>query len=643
MFKHACFPAPWALVCGFACWTVLGADAPVTLDKIGIQYAGTAYTGPEYIPHDVGTEFVTPSGQDSGGLSVSPGGQISGTLDSGSAGKTLKFSVCAAPAGSTDCKQAVTTYEIVINVQNRLKMPGGSNLIEIQPAQYIGSSYNGPLYVGGQITGDLKFRVLAASDDSAGVSIDENGMLSGAIRPVTPGLKPIKACIVARADTSADPRCVREAVLVLNVQSRPRFDAAMLAVSGGGTPGDAGSAGKVEVRDDVVPGQTQIYGNGTPTKAGGTVETRIYPRVNGRPVTVQDDKGAPQPFAKTDGNGQWFVTLSKPVVAGDQLLVVEQPFDTSAQKPGIPDSTLVPVVDPLDLGRIRYYFTAGVVLSNSRDFALQSSSTQAGLFLGLDVDRAWLVSNRRGWNKVGINTFFDARLTSVATQATDTTGQQNAGAGTTTPDNLTSFVRSQKAASLLAGTYVPLTTAHWKRGAEAYSFFVAPLAKAGFTTLADDQAPVAGTTTSLPLTGHFFTSYSYGARLGVFRNFLKNENDFDTNASPELVSYVDVTTGKFGNFEAFRDLTLEANPKAPSDPPHMFYRVRPWRYSFEGLLKIPHSVFVIGFNANIGRGAFAADKVNGITRPFSSPRDDLRFLFGARFDFSRFMQAIPKL
>jgi hypothetical protein len=634
-----------SLICGLAGRTALCADPPIVLDKIPIQYAGTSYTGPEYIPHDVGTDFVTPSGQDSGGLSVSASGQISGTLAAGLAGKTLKFDVCVVPTGSTDCAtQAVATYEIVIRVQNRLRMAGGSNVMEILPAQYIGSSYNGPLYVGGQITGDLKFKVVNASDDTAGISIDENGKLSGNISPVTPGLKPIKACVIAKADTSADPKCVREAVLVLSVQSRPRFEVMMVASSGSGGGGSGtgvgsvhvttGGTGQLEIRDEVEPGQTQFYGNGTPTKAGGTVENRIYPRVNDRPVTIQDASGAPQPFTTTDAKGQWFLTLTKPVLSGDQLQIDQQSFDTSTQTPGTPVSTSTPVVDPLDLGRVRYYFTSGVVLSNSRDFALQSSSTQAGLFLGLDADRAWIVPKKPGLWNLGINTYFDARLTSVATQSMDSTMM--------TRDNLASFISSKKAASLLAGTYIPITTALWKRGTATYSFFVAPLAKAGFTTLADDPANMTGTTTTV--TERFFTSYAYGARLGVFRNFMKDRHHFDTNTSPELVSYVDVATGKFGNFEAMRDLTIE---DGKTETPHRFYRVRPWRYSFEGLLKIPHSVFVIGFSANIGMGAYRADKVidKGIPvlRPFTSPRDDLRFLFGARFDFSRFLQAIPKL
>ncbi|HEY6389883.1 MAG TPA: hypothetical protein VIX89_01325 [Bryobacteraceae bacterium] len=627
------------LICGLAGWTALCADSPTVLDKIPTQYAGTAYTGPEYIPHENGTDFVTPSGQDTGGLSVSASGQISGTLDGTLSGKTLKFDLCAAPAGSSDCTKAVANYQIAIKVQSRLKITGGSNLMEIHPVQYIGSSYNGPLYVGGQITGDLKFKAVAASDDTAGISIDENGQLSGDIRPVAPGLKPIKACVIARADTSADPKCVREAVLVVTVQSRPRIEIAMVASNGNGGGGN-GAAANVEIRDEVVPGQTQFYGNGTPTKAGGTVEVRIFPRVNDKPVTILDAQGASQPFVKTDANGQWFLTLSRGVVAGDQLKVVEIPFDTSTGSPGTSHSSAQePVVDPLDLGRVRYYFTSGVVLSNSRDFALQSSSTQAGIFLGLDADRAWIVPSQPGFGNIGINTYFDARLTSVATQAMNP--------GSAAADNLTTFISSKKAASLLAGTYFPIATGYWDRGTAKYSFFVAPLAKAGFTTLADDTAPVttpaAGTTTNV--TNRFFTSYAYGLRLGVFHNFMKDKTNFDTNTGPELVSYVDVTTGKFGNFEAIRDLTPGA-PSGPTDPPHPLHRVRPWRYSFEGLLKIPHSVFVIGFSANIGRGAYPPEpdeKNKTLLRPFTSPRDDLRFLFGARFDFSRFLQAIPKL
>ncbi len=80
------------------------------------------------------------------------------------------------------------------------------------------------------------------------------------------------------------------------------------------------------------------------------------------------------------------------------------------------------------------------------------------------------------------------------------------------------------------GVYVPIVTGEWKRGSNDYAFFVAPLAKAGFTTLIDQTAAPAAaagsatSTSALPLTGQFYTSYSYGARIGVFQTFKKGLN-----------------------------------------------------------------------------------------------------------------------
>ena len=90
--------------------------------------------------------------------------------------------------------------------------------------------------------------------------------------------------------------------------------------------------------------------------------------------------------------------------------------------------------------------------------------------------------------------------------------------------------------------------------------------------------------------------------MGVF------QHSRSASEAPELVSYVDITRGRFGDFE------------------------RPWRYSLEGVFKVPHSPLVLGFNANIGTGGNAG---------FVQPRDDLRFLIGAQFDFAKFLKALP--
>jgi hypothetical protein len=192
---------------------------------------------------------------------------------------------------------------------------------------------------------------------------------------------------------------------------------------------------------------------------------------------------------------------------------------TDASAPPVSTSQSAPVVvaDPLDLGRVRYYFTSGIVLSNNGGFQLQSSGTQAGLFLGLDADRTWLALNDQGFRPWNLNTYFDARLTSVATQQATTTGND-----TTT---LQSFNQSKKAASLQVGTYLPrIIGVPWKQGKSSYSLFAAPLGKIGFVTLTDDQTPATttanGTNASgLPMTDRFFKFYSYGVRLGVWQNF----------------------------------------------------------------------------------------------------------------------------
>jgi len=225
----------------------------------------------------------------------------------------------------------------------------------------------------------------------------------------------------------------------------------------------------------------------------------------------------------------------------------------------------------------------------------------------------------------------------------------SSGATGSTGTALGSFLQSQKAGTLQVGTYIPIITGEWNRGSTNYAFFVAPLGKAGFTTLTDQQAgpattsAAANTTTTIPFRGQFYTSYSYGARLGLFQTYKNSNGDWDTSTAPQMVSYVDITTGKFGNFEAFRDLTIETTGASSTSGADQFLRFRPWRYSFEGLLKVPPSPFVIGFNANIGRGATPAANVNGVLHPYTQPRDDLRFLFGAQFDFTKLLKSIPTL
>jgi hypothetical protein len=55
-------------------------------------------------------------------------------------------------------------------------------------------------------------------------------------------------------------------------------------------------------------------------------------------------------------------------------------------------------------------------------------------------------------------------------------------------------------------------------------------------------------------------------------------------------------------------------------------------------LKVPNTPLVLGFSANVGQEAVGADKFN-ITRRAG---DDLRFLFGARFDVKKLVTKLAQ-
>lgn len=365
---------------------------------------------------------------------------------------------------------------------------------------------------------------------------------------------------------------------------------------------------------------------GKAPESGWPIRVKIFDAVGNlvqqRDVLVNSaDSSIVAGFSKSLEAGQIvqasFLVAQSEMMGSAPLIVAPAP---ASQTNSRADSETTQPAESTDLGRVRYYFTSGVILSNDQGFRF-NSGTQAGLFLGLNADRAWLPLNNDGFRRFNINSYLDARLTSVPTQ-------QAASPGITVTSTLDAFKQSQKAASFQSGVYLPVIAGQpWSTGKSSYSLFAGPLAQAAFVTLTGDAGSNSPAT---PITGQFFKSYSYGARLGVFEHYRSS------SAAPALISYVDFTVGRFGDFEAFRDLTLDA----PSSQGHEFERVRPWRYSIEGVLKVPRSPFLLGFNANLGIGAWTGAPR---TPPFTQPRDDLRFLFGAQFDFARLLKTIPEL
>ncbi len=413
----------------------------------------------------------------------------------------------------------------------------------------------------------------------------------------------------------------------------------------------------VQLPESLRQGQDTVSAIATPTPAGANYEIRLQPCAEtGLALKTSDAK----PYVVTTANGNANLIFDTPFVESQEVKICQVAIDKGSGEPltlleltGTPavkvpvlaaalSSPPITVTDPGDLGRFRYYFTSGLVLSNSRGFATQSSGTQAGTFLGLTADRSWFPGDKDGWKRWNVNTFFDARLTQVATQQSSGNAMGSGSSGSTP---LQSYSQSAKAASLQAGVYVPLLSRAWVRGPkENYSLFLGPLAKTGFVTLTDSIAVADATNASASqqVSGRFFTNHSYGTRLGVFRHRPSKDS------APELIHWVDITLGKFGGFEAFRDARRQQpNLYPPADlsmSSPQFITQRAWRWQFEGLLKVPHTPFVLGFNANVGRGAVKAfADANKALFHFAQPRDDLRFLFGAQFDFAKLMRLLPSL
>lgn len=329
-----------------------------------------------------------------------------------------------------------------------------------------------------------------------------------------------------------------------------------------------------------------------------------------------------------------------------------------------------------DWGRVRAYFAGGVIMSKENE-----NFSQNDVFLDFTIDKNYFASSKRRLLK-DFNTFFNARLTSIpvsqptpAPEGTDGEGGEDGEDGEDTDDDTPcntpdciNFVSSEKAALLQAGVYLPIygkytswlrripveqedvtkrdpskgtRTVERRYNYERNALFVAPLAKGGIQTIIGDRL----TTTSegRQFNGDdVFNFYSFGAMLGHYRiptrrvqctarKDAKGNDAYDrdcivsrdgnrayryirnTNLAPELISWLTLTTGRWESFNIqvpTGEEDAEGNPiKRP---------IRPWRYEALGRLKIPNGPFIVGFDGNFGKGP-----------------DDLRFIFGMRFDIGK--------
>jgi hypothetical protein len=266
-------------------------------------------------------------------------------------------------------------------------------------------------------------------------------------------------------------------------------------------------------------------------------------------------------------------------------------------------------------GRTRYYLAAGIALAqDNQQFSNQDP------YLSLNVTRNWL----RGGKNTLLFSEFSAQLTSipVAASSTTTTGATGpAGAtGSTgiTTNSSTTFISSRKAGIVGGAVYLPIFFNAFKGwfGGTTTGFF-APILKGGLQTitggLLDASSPAPGTTTTSTTVNNngLYSFYSAGLRLGDLQMYRS------WNESPEMLSHLDMTVGRWDNFTQCRSQLICTPGPDGTVPPIQIYH--PLLLSLEGDLNVPKTPVMIGFSA--------------IT-PIRSGggKGDLRFFFGVKLD-----------
>jgi hypothetical protein len=306
-------------------------------------------------------------------------------------------------------------------------------------------------------------------------------------------------------------------------------------------------------------------------------------------------------------------------------------------------------------GHARSFFTFGVVLSQQGN-----NFSQASPFLDFQLDKTWwtFIGKQNGTDpddrlsRFRLNTFFDTRLTAVGSSeigstTTPSSGTAAVAAPTVTPATYDSFITTRKAGSLQVGVYAPYELTPDRQ----YSIYIAPIFKAGFVTPTDTSSQTTTTDTGTAVTTgivtprKFFTNTSFGMRLGETQHVVYTNtciansrrgnpiaadangvNCIDTTLAPSNLSYLDVTVGRYGNFEAFNQLTSNGVPTS-------LLRERPYRLNLEGALQIPNLPLVLGVSANVGGPGH-------IRAGYIPPQDDLRFFLGFKFDAQRIVTAL---
>ncbi len=255
----------------------------------------------------------------------------------------------------------------------------------------------------------------------------------------------------------------------------------------------------------------------------------------------------------------------------------------------------------LDWGRVRAVFTSGAMLSKEN----QEFSEQ-GLYMDFTLDKNWRIAKLpkegKGWTWLA-QTFFNTRLTALPVTSMmmdDTMMMEEQDAGN-------EFLRSRKAAQVQAGIYFPIfgEPFMWEWEGSPQAVFFAPIAKAGFQTLTSNDSELAEA-----------TRYEHRAYRRCGQLLLRRSETGSLPFVERRERSPRANQLSRSDLGAIRELCDHGSGRGPHSAA--------WTPGGRGSTKNPALPLVDWpVDANLGKGP-----------------DDVRFIFGARFDVARLFAGI---
>jgi hypothetical protein len=317
--------------------------------------------------------------------------------------------------------------------------------------------------------------------------------------------------------------------------------------------------------------------------------------------------------------GQFSVVLDQPLLAG-QVLTAEA---LTAGNDAGPASAPITITDPGSWGRARAYFSGGVIFSKARsdfseqdmvltftidksiiqkpDFRMRANQASKAAAIAkrmaegltaatatIEVDQEAASVGRISFRQ--LNTVFDTRLTALPVLTDGTTA------------SAPQFVDSKKGALMQIAVYAPFygPQSSWVHDGTVNTFFIAPLFRGGIQTIIGEDGVQTTNAKGEPDDVYRFVT----AGFAVGHQKLSGTTD----QTPEMISYLHMSWGYAEAFD-YRDGDGVLHT--------------PVRMLVEGRLKVPYTGLQVGFDANLGDG-----------------RDDIRFIFGTRFDIGEALSRI---